>query len=321
MANQPLLCAVGVDIGGSSVKAGIVTGAGSLLHQRSLPIDRRDPQGLIRTVLKVIKQFQTTYQISSIGIASTGIVDTNKGVILQSTAIKGYDGTNWKSILASYFDLPTCVENDVKAAVWGEFKSTGLPPNGTISLIAIGTGIGCGLIVDGKIWHGAGHAAGEIGYITINIDGPDYNGNVGCLEYYAAAPSIVNYVREKIDAGIESIITTITGGDQDLISIPIIKQAEDKGDRLAREAFEFAGRMLGVGIVNLVNLFNPHMVILGGGVVDASETYSKAAISLAMQRILRSACVGLEIVTARLGNNAAVVGVGLLALEAVKGSM
>ncbi|HVB73504.1 MAG TPA: ROK family protein [Ktedonobacteraceae bacterium] len=321
MANQSLPCAVGIDIGGSSIKVGLVIDSGRLLHQRTLPIDRQDVQGLIKVVLEVIKQFQIAHQISSIGIASTGIVDSEQGVILQSTTIRDYDGTNWKSIVSRYYDLPVYVENDVNAAAWGEFKSTSLPSIGTMSLIAIGTGIGCGLIVDGKIWRGTGYAAGEIGYITINVDGPEYNGNVGCLEYYAAAPSIVNYVRERIDAGHESVIISLTHGDRDLISLPIIKQAEDKGDRLAREAFEFAGKMLGVGIVNLVNLFNPRMVILGGGVVDASETYTKAAKSLAMRRILRSACVGLEIVTAQLGNNAAVVGAGLLALDAVNGSM
>jgi glucokinase len=315
MSKHPISHSIGIDIGGSSIKAGIVTSTGNLLDQLSVPTDRNDPQGLVRNVLEVVTQLQRKSSVSAIGIASTGIVDAEKGVILQSTTIKNYDGTNWKSIMENLFDLPVSLENDVKAAVWGEFKCRYLSCKSTVALIAVGTGIGCGIIVDGQIWRGAGFAAGEIGYLTINTDGPEYNGNVGCLEYYASASSIVRYVREKIAAGYDSLIIDMMDGNPERISIAIIKQAEDMGDVLARDAFIYAGEMLGVGVVNLVHLLNPAMVILGGGVVEASESYSKAAITLAMQRILRSSTIGLEIVKAQLGNKAAVVGAGLLALE------
>ncbi|TMC18561.1 MAG: ROK family protein [Chloroflexi bacterium] len=315
MDNNTELNAVGVDIGGSSIKVGIVTATGHILHQRILPLKRATAPVLIQEVLTAIASLRRIAPISAIGIASTGVTDAERGVILQSTSIRDYDGTNWKSILASKYDLPVIVENDVKAAAWGEFKEAYLPPDSTVALIAVGTGIGCGIIIDGKIWRGSGFAAGEIGHITINAHGPQYHGNVGCLEYYASAPSIVMYVRERIQAHSKSIIPALVNGDLNRLSLPLIKQAEDMGDQLAKEAFREAGEMLGIGIVNVVHLLNPDIVILGGGVVEASTTYVDAAISLAMRRILSSARNGLTIKRARLGNQAALVGAGLLAVE------
>ena len=315
MNRSTSLNAIGVDIGGSSIKAGIVTSTGSILHQLSVPVSRTDAQTLIGDVLATIARLQHIASVDAIGIASTGVTDAEQGVVLQSTTIKDYDGTNWKDILVREYNLPVIVENDVKAAAWGEYKSVHLPANSTVSFIAVGTGIGCGLIVDGKIWHGTSFAAGEIGYITIDTNGPEYNGNVGCLEFYAAAPSIIRYVQEKVQCGYRGKLLELAHDNPHFIYLPLIREAEDMGDELAREAFKIAGEMLGVGIVNLVHLFNPNMVILGGGVVEASKTYLKAAISLAMRRILRSARIGLEITPAQLGNNAAIVGAGLLAIE------
>lgn len=253
---------------------------------------------------------QRRYPLAAIGRATTGIVDSTQGTIVQSTTIQGYDGTNWKEQIARVCPLPVHVENDSRAATWGEFCLAGYAEDATVSLITIGSGIGCGFILAGHLWGGASGASGEMGYMTVQADGPEYHGNVGCLEAYASAPGIVAYVQTHLQAGRTSKISDATA-----LTFRCIAQLAEEQDELALEAVRYAAEMLGVGIVNLVHLFNPHAVILGGGVVEASPLYVQVATQIAMQRLLVASRVGLTITTAQLGNRAAIVGAGLLALK------
>ncbi len=313
---------IGIDIGGSSIKAGLVSTSGELRNEFSIATEKENIEKLQSDVVQIIKKLSSDkFEISGIGIATTGIVDNKEGRILESTAIKNYNGMNWREFLSGYTPLNVVVENDVKSAAWGEYKYTNLSNADTIALIAIGTGIGCGIVINGSVYHGSTFAAGEIGYISIDFNGPPYLNNYGCLELYASATSIVSFIKNSIEKSGGAEMLKVVHGDINSITVKEISQAEKLGNPLAIEAFSKAGEALGVGIVNLVHVLNPNAVILGGGVVDASNVFTNKAIEIAQQRILKTSQKNLEIRKAQLGNHAATIGAGLLAWEYNKDSL
>jgi glucokinase len=307
--------AIGFDLGGNSIKVGVVTSVGELLAERSLPTQVNDAALVVADVLEMIGRLRTEYDIAAVGLASTGVIDSVRGVVLQSNTIKNYKGTDWAQLIGQSHSLPLAVENDVNAAAWGEFKQTHRPAQTTSALIAIGTGIGCGIIIDGKIWPGASFAAGELSYMTLEVNGPFYDGMHGPAQLYASDPGIVAYVRNQLTLYRQSIIRELTDHDLNRVSIAVIAQAEQQDDELALEAFTFAGQRLGATVVNFVHVLNPHLIILGGGLVDASPTFVQAAKDFAHRYMLEAAQSELQITTAQLGNKAAVIGSALLALD------
>ena len=307
--------AIGFDLGGNSIKVGVVTPGGELLEERSLPTQIGDATLVVADVLKMIARLRAEHDIAAVGLASTGVIDSMRGMVLQSNTIKNYKGTDWQHLISQAHPLPVAVENDVNAAAWGEFKQTHRPAHTTSALIAIGTGIGCGLIIDGKIWPGASFAAGELSYMTLEVNGPFYDGMHGPAQLYVSDPGIVAYVRNQLTLYRQSVIRELTEHDLNRVSIAVIAQAEQQNDELALEAFTFAGQRLGATLVNFVHVLNPHFIILGGGLVDASPTFVHAAKNFAHRYMLEAAQSKLQITTAQLGNKAAVIGSALLALD------
>jgi len=314
--------AIGIDIGGSFIKAGLVSTKGELLRKLSIKT-RQDVNTIVQTVRHLVGQLeleapQFDIQVKSVGIGSCGVVDSCSGVILQSVAIPGYDGTGLKALLEDHLAYPFVVENDVNAAAWAELQVRDSLEIADFLHVAVGTGIGCGVILERRIWHGSSYCAGEIGHITVDRNGPMCScGNIGCLELYASTAGVINYAVEAIKGGRASIISQLVADDLQKVTIPIIAEAEKAGDEVATQAFANAGRNCGIGLTTLANLFDPQVISVGGGIVDASSTFFREAKRFVEKRALMPVRANLIIDLGRLGRAAGVIGAALLSLEEI----
>ncbi|HUF38708.1 MAG TPA: ROK family protein [Anaerolineales bacterium] len=298
---------IGVDIGGSFVKAGIVSAGGLVLRQAE-PVPTVDGPGVVAGVLALVEGLLASRPgIGGIGISSCGIVDSRRGVVVDSVSVPGYTGTDWKTRLGG-FGLPIVVENDARAAAWAEYRLREDRAVKDWIHLPLGTSIGSGIIVGGRLWRGRGHSAGEIGHVTVEAGGPVCScGNVGCLELYVSNESLLNYVAAELANGRAS---SLNGAG--VLDLQRLSEAEHGGDALAREAFERMGHYLGIGLTTMVNLFNPAVVTIGGGTAQASETILRAARAHVETHALGPAQRGLRIIPGRLGNHAGFVGAALL---------
>jgi glucokinase len=301
---------IGVDIGGSYVKAGLVSPDGAVLSQAE-PVPTIDGAGVVRDVQALIgRMLAESPGVESIGISSCGIVDTHAGLVLESVSVPGYAGTCWTDVLAGT-GLPVRVENDARAAAWAEFRLREDQSVLDWIHLPLGTSIGSGIIIGGKLWRGRSFSAGEIGHITVEAEGPVCTcGNIGCLELYVSNESVLNYVSAAIAGGRPSRMN-----GQGPLDLQRLSEAEQGGDGLAREAFTRMGRYLGTGMTTLVNLFNPAVITVGGGTVQASATILETARGYVEAHALPSARRSLKILPGRLGNHAGFVGAAMLSLE------
>lgn len=299
---------IGVDVGGSFVKAGIVSPDGQVLFQAE-SIPTVNAPSVVEVVHGLVTELiRREPAPRGIGISSCGVVDSVRGVVLDSVNIPGYTGTDWPELLRE-FKLPVRAENDARAAAWAEFQ---LREDRTVNdwiHLPVGTSIGGGIILGGKLWYGHSFSAGEIGHITVAADGPVCScGNVGCLEMFVSKGSVLQFVHDELAKGRSSVLLT-----EDELDLQAISQAEQQDDALAHEAFARMGHYLGVGLTTLANLFNPPVITVGGGTLLASETILNAARAYVTTHALPSARLHLKIEPGRLDNQAGFVGAALLA--------
>lgn len=307
---------IGVDVGGTNVKIALVSDEGKIIYSNSIPT--RAEMGYEYTVNSMkdaIKDLlkETKLQASDIegmGFGFPGQIDCQKGVVRLAPNIPGWVNVPIAEIMETEFGIPTRVDNDVRTATLGELNyGAGIGCENLIC-ITVGTGIGSGLVVNGKLVRGASNAAGEIGHIKLNMQGGPLCGcgDRGCLEAYASGPSIVALAEEYIRGGKSTKYRELANPD---ITPYIVAVAAKEGDPVAKQIFRIMGEYIGMGLTSVVNLLNPEKIIIGGGVADAGEillnpireTIAKRAMTIQKE---------VEIVPAQLGNTAGVIGASLL---------
>jgi len=206
--------------------------------------------------------------------------------------------------------LPTVVDNDGNAAAWGEFRFGAGRGSSNLLMVTVGTGIGGGLILEGKLYHGSSDVAGEIGHTSIDSTGRRCKcGNYGCLEAYASGPAIAERAREALrgDEG-ESILVSLVDGDPRKITAQTVYEASKRGDSTAREVVRETARFLGTGVANLLNIFNPDIVVLAGGVTQAGDALFQPLRAEVRRRAFKPAVQACRIVPGALPLSAGVVG-------------
>lgn len=294
---------IGIDIGVSYIKSGIISRTGELLHWEAPVVTPSESTKLIdcvRTIAGKLMQFSNerlSQQVVPIGISSFGIVNSEQAMI-SAGGPDGYAGTNFADILNDYTNR-VYATNDSKAACWAEYQYWKQQRILDYAHITAGTGIGAGLVVKGVLLQGTGFVAGHLGHVCIDKESNRcYCGNVGCLELYAGTNAILenylDHVQEKID-----------------IDINKLSILEESGDKYAHEAFASVGKNIGVGLTTLVNLFAPQLITLGGGLIDASSTI----LNIARTFVNSHALIETKIESGRLGNKAGVIGSAILACE------
>jgi len=267
---------VGVDLGGTKISAALVDESGNIVADvRCHTQVERGREFVIEQLTKTVGELFERAEglgkrVLAIGIGSPGIIDPDSGVVVKAAVnLPQWEGISLKRIFEERFNVVAFADNDVNVMALGESLFGVAKGLKNVIFIAIGTGIGGGIVVDGKLYHGSTFTAGEIGHMTILPEGPKCAcGNYGCLEALASGPSIARRAKEYIAKGVATSLSELV---DDEITCEHVAKAASKGDALCRRLLEEAGRYIGVAVASLMNVLNPDCVVIGGGVAQAGE--------------------------------------------------
>lgn len=311
---------VGVDLGATKIAAGLVNQEGEILaHTRELTRVEEGLEAVIRRITACIqgllaKAEKLSRPVAAVGICSPGPLDHESGVVLSPPNLTGWRDVPLKTIMEGKLSLPTFIEHDVKAAVLAEYHFGAGQGVDYLVYITVGTGIGAGILLNGELFRGCANIAGEVGHITIDVNGPPCScGRRGCVEAFAAGPAIGRTARQAVEEGAETCLTNLIAGNLEKITAELVTQAAHEGDALARKVLQDAGYHLGIGLGNLANLMNPRRVVIGGGVSKAGEIFFEAVGEGVRRWSFPKAAEVLEIVPAALGDDVGILGAAITA--------
>lgn len=310
---------VGVDIGGTNVKIALVDKNGEILFSKTVPT--RAEMGYEYTVGNIKQSIKELIEeakidknaIEGIGFGFPGQIDCDTGVVRILPNIPGWINVPIADIMQKEFNVPVRVDNDVRCAALAELNYGAGAGCRNLICITVGTGIGSGLIVNGKLVRGANNAAGEIGHVKLSFyNGPICGcGDTGCMEAYASGPAIVAMAKEYVLGGKSTRYREIAGS-VDAITPALVAQAAKEGDVVAQRIFKIMGEYIGTGLSSVVNLLNPEKIVIGGGVADAGNILLDPLKAALKNRAMPIQGASVEIVPAQLGNTAGVIGASLL---------
>ena len=303
--------AIGLDLGGTFIKIGLVDEGGKVLAQDRLPTYAQEGKDKILAQMtegiNSILKHCSKGEIIGIGIGSPGLVD-REGRVFQAPNLPGWDGLHLRKIFEDKFSLRVRVENDVNTITSGEYKFGAGKGYHTLICITLGTGLGGGMVIGDKLYRGAEYSACEIGHIPICYDGPVCNcGNIGCIERYVGNAYIAQMAKEEIQKGKSSRIKEFVKGNLDEITPRIIHQAYQEGDELAREIWLKVGMYLGTMFSGLVNLLNPELIIIGGGVANVGDILFDTIKKEIDKRCFSLLAKEVKVVPAQLGDEAGIL--------------
>ncbi len=309
---------IGIDLGGTNISAGLVDNYGKLLYKSSIPTtgatDKELTELMAKFCIQIAKKCDiSTSQIKSIGIGCPGVCDDKNGVLLYTVNLP-FRNTPIAEIFSKFIDVPVHLANDANCAALGEVVAGGAKGHKTSITITLGTGVGGGIIIDNKIYTGFNHAAGEIGHITIHADGePCGCGRKGCFEAYASASALIRESRRAFYAHPDSLICKLCDGDVNKINAKTPFDAKREGDKVGTEIVDKYIRDLGEGVINYINIFQPEIILLGGGVSKEGEYLLKPLREYVFQYSYgHSFLPRTKIECAVLGNDAGIIGAAML---------
>ena len=314
---------VGVDMGGTKILAAVINAKGEIVQQaKRATKPKKGPEEVIERITRCIREAidgaeLKPSQIRAIGIGSPGPLDPETGVIIFAPNL-GWSNVPLKAKLEANLSIPTFVDNDVNVGTLGEYAFGAGRGVKNLVGIFVGTGIGGGIILDGKLFHGVNKTAGEVGHMIVEAKGPRCGcGNFGCLEAVASRTAITRDLQKAIlKKGKKSKLTELNGGNLDLIRSKAIARAVKHGDKPTIKVVQRAAKYLGISVASIVHFLNPEMVVLGGGVVEAmGDSLLDPIRHAAAEYALPTTMDGVQIVAATLGDNAGVIGASVLARE------
>jgi glucokinase len=307
---------IALDVGGTKIMAVLFNTDGKILD-RSVNLTRAN-EGVDAVVNRLVaaingilqKNHLTPLKIYAVSIACAGGIDTAQGIVVTpSPHLPGWTNLPLAEIIKKKTGIVTYVLNDASAAALGEQRFGIGQGVKNLVLFTVGTGIGGGIIIDGKLYLGARGAAGEFGHMTIEANGPKCGcGNIGCLELFASGTAIVNDVIGRLQGAQKSFLVDMVKGDLTKIKAEIVDDAAHRGDKLAQESVARAAYYLGIGMVNVVNIFNPEMVVIGGGMAAMGETLIAPGRAMVEKRAFSINAQSARVVVGKLGNEAGVYG-------------
>lgn len=308
--------AVGVDLGGTKIKLGIVTSDGKIIKKNSIStLAEEGVEISIEQIKKGITQLlkENKEIISGIGIGAPGVVALKKGIVENPPNLPGWKKVPLGKIINKEFSLPTFVENDANAAAIGEFIYGAGKKLNSFILITLGTGVGGGIIYNNKLFRGDFGAAGEIGHTSIDYKGPKCKcGSYGCLEVYLGNNYLIENVKKDLEKNKDSKIFDLINNIPENLSPKIIHQASLLGDEFSKNVIKNAGNKLGYGLASIVNVLDISNIIIGGGVAGFGNPLFNAVKEGLCSRVLTSLKHRIKVKPASLKNNAGVKGAASL---------
>ena len=311
---------VGVDLGGTNIVVGAMSADGKQHHaMRSVPTSAElGAEGVADRIVGLIEGVildtiaQTKAQrrdFIGVGIGAPGPLDRDKGIVIVAPNL-GWRNFPLRDRIGERLNLPATLDNDANCATVGEWWQGAAKGATNVVGMTIGTGIGGGIILDGKLFHGSSDVAGEIGHTTIDLNGRHCKcGNYGCLEAYASGPAIATRAREVlVREETASLLPSLVDGRLEAITAEIVYRAAQKGDAVASEIVRDTARYLGAGIANLLNILNADVVVVAGGVTQAGDALFVPLRAEVRRRAFRPAVDATQIVAGTLPGTAGVVG-------------
>lgn len=311
---------IGVDLGGTSIKAGLVDQSFNIVSMKSLPTRReRSAEEIIKDMASLCKTLieekgLTEKDISSIGIGCPGLASAKDGIILSSSNLN-FENINVKEIMAKYIQLPVYVENDANCAAIGETVKGAAKGESEVVVLTFGTGIGGGLILNGNIYRGGFFGAGEVGHQVVRTELKHACGcgRKGCWEQYASASALVRNAKKVAESHPESLLVK-NAPDQriDNINGKIIFEAAIAGDKVAIDVLDHYFDDMAVGIANMINILEPQMIVIGGGISAQKDYILKHLEPKIQKQMYGGLAMKTKISIAELGNDAGIIGAAYL---------
>lgn len=311
---------IGIDVGGTNVKIALVDDNGKIIYSNSVPTYAKmgyeyTVNNIKQAISDLMKETNTTTSdIEGIGFDFPGQVDCKTGVVKLAPNIPGWVNVPIAQMIEDEFHIPTRIDNDVRCAALGELKFGAGKGCENFICITVGTGIGSGIVINGKVVRGATNAAGELGHIKLQMNGGPICGcgDTGCLEAFASGPAIVAMAQEYIKGGKSTKFREMAAAEGGEITPYMVAKAAEEGDPVAKRIFEIVGEYIGIGLTSVINLLNPEKVIIGGGVAESGELLLAPIRKTIKERAMVVAGNAVEIVPAQLGNSAGVIGASML---------
>jgi len=304
--------ALGVDIGGTNIKLGIVSEKGEIILSSMVPTNRKGgPEEVISQLKKGIAEiiFENEIKIEGIGIGAAGSVSSQKGTVSNPPNVPGWKVINIVEIIKEDFNIPVFIDNDANAAAIGEMLYGAGKFFNSFALVTLGTGVGGGLILNRRIYQGDTGAAGEIGHISVDHNGRMCNcGSKGCVEAYVGNHYLMDIVKEELAEHQGSKILDIINKNTDLLTPKIINEAASSGDEYALQIIEKVGFYVGVALSSVGNLLDVDTFIIGGGVSAFGVPLLNSIKRTIEQNVLKALKDRIKVVPAMLKNEAGIIG-------------
>ena len=309
---------IGIDIGGTNIRVALIDEHGNvILRRKTISEAKKGIDFVLKNLIRLIDEIQEYNSISGIGIGVAGIIDTKEGILTEAPNIANVKDYAFKKNLLDKLSpgIPVYIDNDANCATVGEWWVGAGKGVDSMVALTLGTGVGGGIILDGRLWSGADGMAGEIGHMTIYPDGARCNcGNYGCLESYASAEAIRGMVKEGLEnKNVNTFLKDEIVGVSDNNIPEIVMRAAKRGDRYSLSIWERVGEALGITVANLANILNIEMIILGGGISNSWDLFIDRLLSVSKQRALKYPIKRIKVRKGVLGDDAGIIGAGYMA--------
>ena len=312
---------IGIDLGGTNIVAGVVDENYKIISKASTKTNLPRPEkeiaaDMARVSVQAVKEASLDMnQIEWVGIGTPGIANSEKGIIEYSCNL-GFDNTPMVDYIKEYIDKPVFIENDANAAAYGEYVAGAAKGAKNAVCITLGTGVGGGIIIDGRIYSGSNFAGAEIGHTVIEVDGPECAcGRRGCFEVFSSATGLIRMTKEAMDNDKDTLMHKITAERNGKVTARTSFDAMRMGDKTAKAVVDKFIKYLAAGITNTINIFQPDILCIGGGVCNEGDPLLLPVRALVKKEVYtRNSPKNTEIVIAKLGNDAGIIGAAFLGM-------
>ncbi|MFC2047860.1 ROK family protein [Chloroflexota bacterium] len=316
---------LGIDLGGTKILTAVANTQGEMLSRdHSITPAKEGKEAVVKSILESVgraldQAHIAAADLTAIGVGAPGLSNPESGILFTSPNLSGWNDVPLRDIIEKELGRKAFLINDANAAAIGElYFGAGRDASNSV-YITVSTGIGGGIIIDGKIYTGSIGTAGELGHMVIDDEGPPCScGNRGCWETLASGTALAREAKHKIKEGVVTSILKYANGDLEKVNAEAIHEAAQAGDKLANELIAQTAYYLGVGLANLINIFNPEVIAIGGGLSNIGDMLLKPAFKEAGRRAFRQSYQAVRFARAELGRDSGVLGAAAFALEQIR---